>query len=93
MIRNVDHEKPWFKEQHCYQCHYCERWSLKDEWGPGWVTCPYCKKQGPTVAELRAGQKCTYTMKTTLCYTTYEWRCVLSSGHDGECDFKNLVPI
>ena len=34
-----------------YTCTHCGVASPKDEWGPGRITCPACKKVAPTAAE------------------------------------------
>lgn len=27
-----------------YKCQFCKEWSWKEDWGPGRITCPRCKK-------------------------------------------------
>jgi Zn finger protein HypA/HybF involved in hydrogenase expression len=34
-----------------YTCVHCGAASPKDEWGPGRITCPKCKKVAPSAAE------------------------------------------
>lgn len=51
MIQVVDDCSPAFRANLCYQCYFCSRWALKEDWGPGWITCPWCEKVTPSVAE------------------------------------------
>ena len=37
-----------------YRCDHCGEKSHKRLWGPGWMTCPLCKKQARTTAERRS---------------------------------------
>lgn len=34
-----------------YQCDHCKRWSFKENWGPGWVRCPFCKLLASSVGD------------------------------------------
>lgn len=53
MILYVDAHQPWFKQQFCYQCFWCARWALKDDWGPGRTLCPHCQRRAPTAEEFK----------------------------------------
>ena len=33
-----------------YTCDWCGRSSLKGTWGPGRITCPWCRRQAPSAA-------------------------------------------
>lgn len=35
-----------------YVCHHCNKPSPKEEWGPGWMTCPNCGKRWLSVSEV-----------------------------------------
>lgn len=37
-----------------YTCEHCGDTTPKQLWGPGWITCPSCKKPARTVAERRS---------------------------------------
>ena len=37
-----------------YTCEHCGDTTPKRLWGPGWITCPSCKKTARTTAERRA---------------------------------------
>lgn len=34
-----------------YTCAHCGKASLKRLWGPGWITCPACRKRAPRASE------------------------------------------
>jgi hypothetical protein len=36
-----------------YTCFHCGLSSFKNEWGPGWITCPRCHKVAPSAFEQR----------------------------------------
>lgn len=35
-----------------YTCEHCGVASLKRHWGPGWITCPACKKRALRASEI-----------------------------------------
>lgn len=42
---------PCYTAMGMYQCHWCKKWSFKENWGPGWVRCPLCKELAASIAE------------------------------------------
>ncbi len=38
-------------DAHAYQCEHCLHWADKEEWGPGRIWCPFCKKRALSPAE------------------------------------------
>lgn len=36
------------------ECTHCGAIAHREEWGPGWVTCPACRRHPPTPAEVAA---------------------------------------
>lgn len=35
-----------------YRCQFCHYWSDKEDWGPGRITCPVCRRKQLSPAEL-----------------------------------------
>jgi hypothetical protein len=56
-MRLVDNEPEWFHKMCCYQCQFCKRWAMKEDWGPGRITCPHCKKIQLSPAEIEENDK------------------------------------
>ena len=64
-----------------YECYWCHFQTPREEWGPGWVRCPKCKRIAPSAAEVAHGDAAAMRLSTVGAYTLKKIVRDIIAGH------------